>query len=238
MVSMLVYIFRSLANILIMIPWLTCAIIIGIFHKETGYMVALSWARFFLKFSGIKVQVQNENDPSKNLSGSLFTLLAQTSLLDGPVGVCAIPRPCRGIVNVEYTLIPFFGWAIGVFSYVLFRQWSWQSKIALSKVDKFLRNGGNLWVSIEGKRSKNGSISPYKKGPAVVAIRSQAKIVPVIIEGTRECLGYGKWRIHEGDVTVRLLPAIATEGMTYDDREKLVRRLAHIAEKELGKNWI
>ena len=35
-------------------------------------------------------------------------------------------------------------------------------------------------------------------------------------------------------VTVRLLPAIATEGMTYDDRDSLVNRLTIIAEKEIG----
>ncbi len=105
-------------------------------------------------------------------------------------------------------------------------------------MDKFLRDGGNLWISIEGRRSKDGSLSPYKKGPAVIAIRSEAKIVPVIIEGTRECSGYKKLCSKEKVVTVRLLPAIATEGMTYDDRDDLVGRLAHIAEKELGKKSI
>ena len=220
-----------------MIPWLTCAMVIGIFHKEAGYEVALSWNRFFLEFSGIKVLTQNENDPSESLSGCVFTLLAQTSLLDGPVGVCAIPRPCKGIANIEYALIPFFGWAIWVFSYVIVRQWPWQSKIALSKVDKFLRDGGNLWMSIEGRRSKDGSLSPYKKGPAVIAIRSEAKIVPVIIEGTRECSGYRKLCNKEKVVTVRLLPAIATEGMTYDDREDLVSQLAHIAEEEFAEKY-
>ena len=235
---MIVYIFRYAANIIIMIPWLTFAIIIGIFHKEAGYMVALSWNRFFLGFSGIKVLTQNENDPSESLSGCVFTLLAQTSLLDGPVGVCAIPRPCRGIVNIEYALIPFFGWAIWVFSYVIVRQWPWQSKKALSRVDEFLRNGGNLWMSIEGRRSRNGLLAPYKKGPAVIAIRSKAKIVPVIIEGTKECSGYRGWHDNERVFTVRLLPAIATEGMTYDDRNDLVNRLVDLAKKELGEKLI
>ena len=220
-----------------MIPWLTCAIAIGIFHKEAGYEVALSWNRFFLRFSGIEVLIQNDNDSSEGLSGCVFTLLAQKSLLDGHVGVLAIPRPCRGIVNLEYAMIPVFGWGLWVFCYVLIRQWSWQSKRALSKVDKFLKAGGNLWMSIEGKRSKNGNISPYKKGPVVLAIQSQARIIPVIIEGTNECLGYGQWQINEGIVTVRLLPAIATKGMTYDDRDDVVRRLATIAEKEIGNNW-
>jgi len=217
-----------------MVPWITCGIFVGLFHKEAGCGILFSWNRFFLRFSGIEVLIQNDNDSSEVLSGCVFTLLAQKSLLDGHVGIFAIPRPCRGIVNFEYAMIPFFGWGMWVFCYILIRQWSWQSKRALSNVDKFLRAGGNLWVSIEGKRSKNGKISPYKKGPAVLAIQSQAKIIPVIIEGTRECLGYRQWHINEGIVTVRLLPAIATEGMTYDDRNDLVNRLAHIAGKELG----
>jgi len=231
---MAVYIIRSLANIIIMVPWITCGIIIGIIHKEAGCGIIFSWNRFFLKFSGIEVRIQNDNEPSEILSGCVFTLLGQTSLLDGHVGVCAIPRPCRGIVNLEYAMIPIFGWGMWVFCYILIRQWSWQSKRVLSKVDKFLKIGGNLWVSIEGRRSKNGTRSPYKKGPVVMAIKSQAKIIPVIINGTRECLGYGQWRIREGVVTVRLLNAISTKGMTYEDREGLVRQLSYIAEKEFS----
>jgi 1-acyl-sn-glycerol-3-phosphate acyltransferase len=225
---------RSLANILIMIPWLTCGILIGILNKETGSTVIFSWVLFFLQFSGIKVRVENENSPSENLSGCVFTLLAQTSLLDGPVCVNAVPRPYRGIVNLEYALIPFFGWATWVFSYIVVRQWPWQSKNTLAKVDKFLRSGGNLWVSIEGRRSKNGTLSTYKKGPVVVAIRSQAKIVPVIIDGTKECLGHGQWHIRKGVVSVRMLHAIPTDGMTYDDRDALVEHLASLARRELN----
>ena len=91
-------------------------------------------------------------------------------------------------------------------------------------------------MSIEGRRSKNGSLSQFKKGPVVMAIRAQAGIVPVIIYGTKEVLGYGNYRIKPGKVVVRLLKKIHTNGMKYEDRVILLNQLVALAENEVPKN--
>ena len=231
--KLLIFPIRSVIHFLVMVPWLSLGIIIGLFNNETGINIIFSWVRFFLRMYGIDICVQNDNDSTEHLAGCVFTLLDQNSLLDGPVGICLIPRPCRGIVNLGYALIPFFGWAMWIFCWVIIRQWPSQAKKTLAKAVDFLQNDGNLWMSIEGKRSKNGSLSQFKKGPVVMAIQAQAKIVPVIIYGTKECLGYGKWRIQSGRVVVRLLEAIHTNGMKYDDRDVLVNQLFALAEREV-----
>lgn len=195
----------------------------------------LSWVRFFLRMYGIEISLQNDNDSTEHLVGCVFTLLSQNSLLDGPVGICAIPRPCRGIVNVEYALIPFFGWSMWIFCWVIIRQWPLQAKKTLAKVKTYLQNDGNIWMSIEGRRSKDGSLSQFKKGPVVTAIDAQAKIVPVIIYGTKEVLGYGKYRIRSGKVVVRFLEIIHTNGMKYEDRDVLCNQLIALAERQLPK---
>jgi len=105
----------------------------------------------------------------------------------------------------------------------------------MQQVKPFLQSGGNLWISIEGRRSKDGSLSPYKKGPVILAMQAQAKIVPVLIHGTGNCLPRGKWRISPGKVTIRFLEVIPTENMQYEDRDKLVNILRTLAEKELGQ---
>ena len=186
--KILIFPIRSVIHFFVMVPWLSFGIIIGLFNNEAGANIVFSWIRFFLRMYGIDVCVQNDNDSTEHLAGCVFTLLDQNSLLDGPVGICAIPRPCRGIVNLEYAIIPFFGWAMWIFCWVLIHQWPSQAKKTLSKVEAFLRNGRNIWMSIEGKRSKDGSLSQFKKGPVVMAIRAQAKIVPVIIYGTKKVL--------------------------------------------------
>ena len=233
--QLLIFPIRSIFHFLMMVVWLSTGIIAGLLNKETGINIIFSWVRFFLRLYGIDVHVQNDNDSTEKLSGCVFTLLSQNSLLDGPVGICAIPRPCRGIVNLEYAIIPFFGWAMWIFCWVIIRQWSSQAKKTLARAEAFLQNEGNLWMSIEGKRSENGSLSQFKKGPVVMAIQAQAKIVPVIIYGTKECLGYGNWRIRSGRVVVRLLEAIPTIDMRYEDRDELVNQLFTLAAQELSE---
>ena len=227
---------RSIIHFLVMVPWLSFGILIGLFDGELGVSIIFSWIRFFSRMYGIEVYVRNENDSSERLSGCVFILLNQNSLLDGPVGICAIPRPCKGIVNLEYAMIPFFGWAMWIFCWVIIRQWPLQARKTLAKVESYLQNGGNLWMSIEGRRSKNGSLSQFKKGPVVMAIRAQAGIVPVIIYGTKEVLAYGNYRIKPGKVVVRLLKKIHTNGMKYEDRVILLNQLVALAESEVPKN--
>lgn len=219
-----------------MIIWLTLGILVGLFNSEAAITLFLSWVNFIKKLYRIDVEVINDNDPAENLAGCVFTLLNQNSLLDGPLGLCAIPRPFKAIVNFEYVLIPFFGWVMTTANFVIIRQWPSQAKNTLAKVEDFLQNKGNIWMSIEGKRSKDGSLSKFKKGPVVVAIRSQAKIVPVIISGTRDILGYGKWRIRSGKVKVRLLKVVHTKGLKYEDRDTIVTQLSFLAEREVPKS--
>jgi 1-acyl-sn-glycerol-3-phosphate acyltransferase len=114
-VRVLDYLLRRLLNVVVTVPWLSLGMIVGVVHKEAGVSILFSWVRFFFRLFDVEVTSEDENDPGQPLNGCIFTLLDQTSLLDGPIGVTAIPRPCRGIVNLEYALIPFFGWSQWVF---------------------------------------------------------------------------------------------------------------------------
>jgi 1-acyl-sn-glycerol-3-phosphate acyltransferase len=41
-------------------------------------------------------------------------------------------------------------------------------------------------ISIEGRRSATGTLSPYKKGAAILALNTNAIIVPYVTLGTKE----------------------------------------------------
>ena len=227
------YLLRSVIAGISLVPWYFLGMIVGLLDQDRGLRIFISWNRFFLKLFHIEIFLVNENHATVTKSGCVFILLNQNSLLDGSIGAMILPLPWRGLVNIEYALIPVFGWAMCLFSWVIIRQWPKQAKKTMQKVETFLQQGGNLWISIEGRRSKDGSLSPYKKGPVVLAINAKAKIVPVIHFGVQDCLPYGEWRICPGKVTVRFLKVIPTEDMQYEDRDKLVDALRTLAEKEL-----
>ena len=227
------YLLRSVIAGISLVPWYFLGMIVGLLDQDRGLRIFISWNRFFLKLFHIEISFENENHATVTTNGCVFILLNQTSLLDGSVGAMMLPLPWRGLVNIEYALIPVFGWAMYIFSWVIIRQWPKQAKKTMQKVETFLQQGGNLWISIEGRRSKDGSLSPYKKGPVVLAISAKAKIIPVIHSGVQDCLPYGKWRIHPGKVTIRYLKAIPTENMQYDNRQELVNTLRTLAEQNL-----
>ena len=218
--------------VFLLVPWYSLGMMVGLVNATCGSRIITSWNRFFLKLFHIEVSIEREDAGEVPLNGCVFVLLNQTSLIETPIVSVHLPYH-RVIANIEYALIPFYGWIMWVFGWVIVRQRPQQARKTMEKVTPFLRRGENIWISIEGRRSQDGSLSPYKKGPVVLAMQAQARIVPFFIHGARDCLPYGEWRIRPGKVTVKFFKAISTEGMEYAHRDLLVSRLRSIAEREM-----
>lgn len=85
----------------------------------------------------------------------------------------------------------------------------------------------------EGKRSKDGLLSAYKKGPVVLAIKAKARIIPIVVHGSKNCLPYGEWKIRPGKVIIKFLKEIPSAGLRYEDRNLVIDQLRELAEKEM-----
>jgi 1-acyl-sn-glycerol-3-phosphate acyltransferase len=80
-------------------------------------------------------------------------------------------------------------------------------------------------------------LSPFKKGPVVLALRTGAPIVPIAFHGARERLPYGALCVRSGSITTRFCRPIETRGLSYADRDALVARLAEVAQRELARGF-
>jgi len=204
---------------------------LAVADRDAGFEALRRWAGWFFDRLGINIRVEDANGPDLH-PGSVFVLLNQTSLLDGPAGILALPGPFRAIVNFEFLLLPGLGWLAAGFGIPIIRQWPAQARRQLKSAVRYLEDGGRVLVSIEGRRSRDGSVNAFKKGPAVLAIDAQAPIVPVWIEGGRTVLPFGHLRPCSGQMTLRLLPKIETRGLRYEDRHDLVQRLHRVAAEQ------
>jgi len=224
---------RYFIAILLLIPMYSCALLFGFIYKPAGWFFIIRWNRFFLRLFGVEVLVEYE-DPNADLSsGGFVTGLNQESLLEPIIGVVAAPKMFMSIWNIEYALIPFVGWVSWIYGWVIIRQWPEQAKRKLEKAILYLRNGGLVYSSIEGKRSKDGSLSTYKKGPVVLAIKAKARIIPIVVHGSKDCLPYGEWKIRPRKVIIKFLKEIPTTGLRYEDRNLIIDQLREFAKKEM-----
>lgn len=231
--NLLSYLLRYLISFLLLILFYSIAILVGLISRSAAWQIIILWNRIFLKMFGVEVIVEFENKNFDFSSGGVVVGLTQQSLIDPIIGQLIAPKVFMSIWNIEYALIPFIGWISWIFGWVIIRQLPKQSRRKIKKAESYLRKGGLVYLSIEGKRSIDGSLSPYKKGPAILAIQANAKVIPVIIHGSNIILPYGEWKIRPGKVKLKVLNEISTDGMEYEDRDLLINKLRELAEHEL-----
>jgi long-chain acyl-CoA synthetase len=66
-----------------------------------------------------------------------------------------------------------------------------------------LRRGMILCVFPEGVRSIDGSLKPFRRGAAIVAVEAKSPVIPVAIIGTYEALPRGAFLIRPSPITIR-----------------------------------
>lgn len=98
--------------------------------------------------------------------------------------------------------------------------------------------GASVAVYPEGTRGNAYPLRAFRKGPFVLAIQAQAPVVPLLVYGVLEIQRKGQFRVRPGTIHMHYLPAIATAGMTYAERDDLARRtyeaMADCLQREYG----
>lgn len=183
---------------------------------------------------GVVLRVEDRSGlPAGDRRPVLFVHLDQQTLLSIPIYPLVLDRPFSLVVNVEFALLPLAGWyAVADGGVVVVRQWPAQARGALRRVTERLRGGRTFGMSIEGRRTDDGALSPYKKGAAVLAIDAQCDIVPFMTHGEWDLWPRGSWRVRPGLVEAVLYPKVSTRGLRYEDRDALVAELRALAVRE------
>jgi 1-acyl-sn-glycerol-3-phosphate acyltransferase len=110
-----------------------------------------------------------------------------------------------------------------------------QSLPAIERAVTALREGNSFLIFPEGTRSPTGELLPFKKGGFIMAIKAQAPVVPVAIQGARAAMRKGSPWIQPVTVRVALGAPVETTGLTLEDRDKLVLQVRNEVERLLSE---
>lgn len=218
-----------------------------------NHKLELAWARFNVAIFRMRVRVDDRNGPETYARRPLmYVLLRQTSLAENFATRVGLPDVRQfamqhggnetkagkkfTLANFEYLLSPCFGWVTLASGFTtVVRQWPWQAKRALDSAASRVKRGDVVYMSVEGRRraEKDGELSEYKRGAAVLAIKTQATIIPVIFFGAEDLLPHGEWRVRPGTAHMVLCEAVSAAGLTLEDRALLTQSLRTVALKEI-----
>jgi 1-acyl-sn-glycerol-3-phosphate acyltransferase len=88
-----------------------------------------------------------------------------------------------------------------------------------------IQDGNSFLIFPEGTRSKTEEMLPFKKGGFLMALKAQAPIVPVAIQGGRDAMRRGSRIIRPVTVSIRVGAPIETVGLQTLDRDALIARV-------------
>ena len=89
---------------------------------------------------------------------------------------------------------------------------------------KSIRSGNSFLIFPEGTRSKTAQLLPFKKGGFIMAIKAQAPILPVAVQGGDAAMQKGSKIIRPATVSIRIGEPIETAGLALTDRDALIAK--------------
>lgn len=198
-----------------------------------AYLTELSnkWSNTLLKLAGIEVVVKGkENLPEE--SNVLFVSNHQGNF-DIPILLSALNQRVAFIAKKEIKKMPFIGeWMDIVNCIFIDREDVRQSVRAINKGAKQIKNGQAMVVFPEGTRSKDGQLNDFKAGSLKLAVKADAKIIPVTINGSIKAMKKGDLLIKPAKVILTIGEPIILEP---DERDTTVitKKVKAIIEKNL-----
>ena len=183
------------------------------------------WAAFTgVRIAGVKVRALGleKIDPAR----TYIFMSNHISNLDPPITLPLIPRRTSVMVKKELFRVPILGKIMQIGSLVPVDRGNRDSGIAAVRdAVKALEQGLNMSIYVEGKRSFDGKLLPFKKGPFYLARECNVPVVPITISGTEKVMPKGRFAIRPGTATVTVHFHDPIEPSNFGERDCLMAKV-------------
>jgi len=192
-------------------------------HVDPLYWAGIKGVMFFVNCVGVRVHVKGmERIPS----GTCIFAANHTSSADAPAVVGAIPRRIAILLKRSLFEWPIVGQAFHLAQFIPVDRLNRDSAIeSLEKATEALHQGQSFLIYPEGTRSPDGRLQEFKKGTAVMAIKSGVPVVPIACSGAHRIMEKRKLAIKPGDIQVEFLDPINPAGYSFEEREALLKEI-------------
>jgi 1-acyl-sn-glycerol-3-phosphate acyltransferase len=155
---------------------------------------------------------------------SYIFMTNHVSNLDPPIQVPLIPKRTSVMVKKELFKVPILGRSMRMGSMVPVDRGNRDAGIeAVRAAKSAVDQGLNMIIYVEGKRSFDGKLLPFKKGPFYLAVECGVPVVPMTIVGTHEAMPKARFTIKPARVKVIFHPPI--EPKDFGGRDCLMEKV-------------
>jgi 1-acyl-sn-glycerol-3-phosphate acyltransferase len=198
------------------------------------YRVAMWGAGAGVRLAGVRTRIVG----LEKLDGSRTYIFMSNhvSNLDPPLLLPIIPGRTSVLVKRELFKIPILGRTMRLGALVPVDRGNRDAGIAaVNRAEEVVKQGIHMTIYVEGHRSYDGKLLPFKKGPFYLAEDCKAPVVPITIAGTHYAMPKGRFAIKPSIVTVTFHPPI--EPADFGPRESLMEKVRIAIESALPEEY-
>jgi 1-acyl-sn-glycerol-3-phosphate acyltransferase len=220
--SVLAYVAVSLYVLIVAPPGMLAAILFG--WKQHLYVLGHAGVRLGLALCGIRYKVVSAQ-PLPLDRAAVYCANHQGNV-DGPILFDALHPRMHILYKAEMNAIPVLARAFRIGGFIpVDRRHKEAALRSIEAGAASIRAGNSFLIFPEGTRSRTDELLPFKKGGFIMAIKAQAPIVPVAIQGGRAAMQKGSRIIRPVRVSIRVGEPIETAGVPLDQRDLLIERV-------------
>ena len=198
---------------------MTFAILFG--AKDFLYNLGHWGVRLGLALSGIKVRVSGREHIPRDRA-VVFCSNHQSNV-DPPVLFEALHPRTHILYKAELNALPLLARAFRVGGFIPVDRRNKEAAMrSIEAGSASIRSGNSFLIFPEGTRSKTAELLPFKKGGFIMAIKAQAPIVPVAVQGGDAAMQRGSRIVRPVTVSIRIGEPIETAGRTLQERDDLI----------------
>jgi 1-acyl-sn-glycerol-3-phosphate acyltransferase len=194
------------------------------------YQISMWTAFRGVRLAGVRVVTEGLEriDPAR----TYVYMSNHVSNLDPPIILPLIPRRTSVMAKKELFGYPVLGKIMRLGALVPVDRGNREAGIAaVREASAVLRSGISMTIFVEGKRSWDEKLLPFKKGPFYLAMECDVPVVPVTIVGTHDAMPKGRFAIKPATAKVIFHPAI--EQKDFGSREELMVKVRDAIESGL-----
>lgn len=238
------FITKGIVALNVLLVSATYGVLCSIFFTIIGKRDLAQWstARFYYHlFSFIMGMKINVDKPELLEKLPAILVSNHQSELDIYMLGRIFPPKCVVTAKKQLKYLPFLGWFMSA-SGTFFLDRS-NKKSAIDTLNEALNqlklNKGGLFMFPEGTRSYSSKpvLLPFKKGAFHLAVQAQIPIIPLVVSNTSNLYSIKLFNFNRGEINIKVLDPISTEGLTKDDVPKLTEEIytkMNKAVSELG----
>jgi 1-acyl-sn-glycerol-3-phosphate acyltransferase len=198
------------------------------------YRVGMWSGRTGVRLAGVRVQMigLEQLDPSR----TYIFMANHVSNIDPPLLAPRIPGRTSIMAKQELFKIPILGKAMRMASLIPVNRGDRDAGIAAVRAaTEVVKQGIHMMIYVEGHRSFDGKLLPFKKGPFYLAEECRVPVVPITIAGTHYVMPKRRFSIKPGVVTLIFHKPIEPE--EFGSREELMEKVRAVINGGLPEEY-